>query len=154
MKYSYMQSRFAVRDTHYLEQISIPNRIPGPISIHSLTSCCYLKLFTILNLFLQSKKCISSVNPLRPTSTKWSNTLTHFVGRLPTNCLSVFYHFVGLALKRFTWPFLNRNVHGNWVEIKQLLNGFYFSSVILFWNCKKALPNREVTRKYCLPHLY
>ena len=31
--------------------------------------------------------------------TKWSNTLKQFVGNLPTNCLSVFDHFMGLALK-------------------------------------------------------
>ena len=30
---------------------------------------------------------------------KWSNTLKRFVGKLPTNCLSVFDHFLGLALK-------------------------------------------------------
>ena len=30
---------------------------------------------------------------------KWSNTLKQFVGKFPTNCLSVFDHFVGLALK-------------------------------------------------------
>ena len=36
----------------------------------------------------------SSVNP-----TKWSNTLTQFVCKLPTSCLSVFDHFVRLALK-------------------------------------------------------
>ena len=30
---------------------------------------------------------------------KWSNTLKQFVGKLPTNCLSVFDHFVGLAFK-------------------------------------------------------
>ena len=35
-----------------------------------------------------------SANP-----TKWSNTLKQFVGKLTTNCLSVFDHFVGLALK-------------------------------------------------------
>ena len=33
--------------------------------------------------------------------TKWSNTLKQFVGKLPTNCLSVFDHFVGLVLKAF-----------------------------------------------------
>ena len=38
-------------------------------------------------------------NPLSAKSTKWSNTLKQFVGKLPTNCLSVFDHFVGLALK-------------------------------------------------------
>ena len=31
--------------------------------------------------------------------TKWSSTLKQFIGNLPTNCLSVFDHFVGLALK-------------------------------------------------------
>ena len=31
--------------------------------------------------------------------TKWSNTPKQFVGKLPTNCLSMFDHFVGLALK-------------------------------------------------------
>ena len=30
---------------------------------------------------------------------KWSNTLKQFVDQLPTNCLSVFNHFVGLVLK-------------------------------------------------------
>ena len=144
MKYSHIQSRFVVWDTRYLEQISISNRSPGPISIHSLTSRCYLKLFTILNLFLWSRKCISSANPLSANSTKWSNTLKQFVARLPTNCLSVFDHFVGLALKGFTWPFLNRRVHVNWDKIKQLLNGFYFSSVILFWNCNsEQLQNKS-----------
>ena len=40
------------------------------------------------------------VNPLSANPTKWSNTLNkQFVGNLPTNFLSVFDHFVGLALK-------------------------------------------------------
>ena len=39
------------------------------------------------------------VNPSSVNPTKWSNTLKKFVGNLPTNCLSVFDHFVGLALK-------------------------------------------------------
>ena len=42
---------------------------------------------------------MSGVNPLRANPTKWSNTLKQFVGKLPTNCLSVFDNFVGLALK-------------------------------------------------------
>ena len=40
-----------------------------------------------------------NINPLSANSTKWSNTLKQFVGKLPTNCLTVFDHFVGLALK-------------------------------------------------------
>ena len=39
------------------------------------------------------------VNPLSTNFTTWSNTLKQFVGKLPTNCLSVFDHFVGLTLK-------------------------------------------------------
>ena len=38
-------------------------------------------------------------NPLSANFTKWSNTLKQFVGNFPTNCLSVFDHFVKLALK-------------------------------------------------------
>ena len=41
-------------------------------------------------------------NPLSANITKWSNTLKQFVGKLPTNCLSVFDHFVELALKGLT----------------------------------------------------
>ena len=38
-------------------------------------------------------------NPLSANPTKWPNTLKQFVGKLRTNCLSVFDHFVKLALK-------------------------------------------------------
>ena len=38
-------------------------------------------------------------NSLSAKFTKWSNTLKQFVAKLPTNCLSVFDHFVGLAFK-------------------------------------------------------
>ena len=41
-----------------------------------------------------------SANPTNTnTQIKWSNTLKQFVGSLPTNCLNVFDHFMGLALK-------------------------------------------------------
>ena len=39
------------------------------------------------------------LNPLSANPTKWSNILKQFVGKLPTNCLSVFDHFLKLALK-------------------------------------------------------
>ena len=45
------------------------------------------------------------INPVSANFTKWSDTLKLFVGKLPTNCLSVFDHFVGLApkgLRRFS----------------------------------------------------
>ena len=40
-----------------------------------------------------------SFNPLSANPTKWSETPKQFVGNLPTNCLGVSDHFVGLALK-------------------------------------------------------
>ena len=40
-----------------------------------------------------------NLNSLYANITKWSNTLKQFVGSLPTNCLSVFDHFMGLVLK-------------------------------------------------------
>ena len=42
-------------------------------------------------------------NSLLANPTKWSNTLKQFVGKLPTNCLSVFGHFVILLLKRLSF---------------------------------------------------
>ena len=47
--------------------------------------------------FFQNKRL--HFNPLSTNFTKWSNTLKQFVGKLPTNCLGVFDHFVGSALK-------------------------------------------------------
>ena len=48
---------------------------------------------------LEVSVCESFINPLIANLTRWSNTLKQFVGKLPTNCLSVFDHFVGLAFK-------------------------------------------------------
>ena len=45
-------------------------------------------------------------NPLRANLTKWSDTLKQFVGKLATNCLTVFDHFVGLALKGLKSAFI------------------------------------------------
>ena len=65
----------------------------------------------VLSTLLEKQKTISltslhenvsgcqNLNPLSAKLIKWPNTLKQFVGNLPTNCLSVFGHFVGLALK-------------------------------------------------------
>ena len=48
----------------------------------------------------------TAFNPLSANPEKWSNTLKQIVGNLPTICLSVFDHFMNLALKglkNFTW---------------------------------------------------
>ena len=48
------------------------------------------------------KMIYDHLNPLNANFTKWSNTLKQFVGNLPTNCLSVSDHFVGLVFKGLT----------------------------------------------------
>ena len=50
-----------------------------------------------------STKLLFLINPFSANFTKWSNTLKQFVGSLPTNCLSVFDYFWGLALKGLTF---------------------------------------------------
>ena len=42
-------------------------------------------------------KANTHIKALSANPTKWSNTLKQFVGKLPTNCLSVFDHFMNLA---------------------------------------------------------
>ena len=42
---------------------------------------------------------MSLLNPLSANFTKWPNTLNQLISNLPTNCLSVFGHFMGLGLK-------------------------------------------------------
>ena len=42
---------------------------------------------------------VACLNPLNANPEKWSNTLKQIVGNLPTICLSVFDHFMNLALK-------------------------------------------------------
>ena len=44
------------------------------------------------------------VKPLSANPTKWSNTLKQFLGKMPTNCLSVFDYFVKQALKGLRLP--------------------------------------------------
>ena len=53
---------------------------------------------------------LCKVNPLSANFTKWSNTPKQFVDKLPTNCLSVSGHFVGLALKGLTKETLEQDV--------------------------------------------
>ena len=51
---------------------------------------------------MQNTRFMIQFNPLSANPTKWSNTLKQFVGNWQTNCLSVFDHFVILALKRLS----------------------------------------------------
>ena len=57
------------------------------------TTAFEIAKLNVMNLF------IVFLNPLSANPTKRSNTLKQFVGNLPTNCLSVFDHFMKLVLK-------------------------------------------------------
>ena len=57
------------------------------------------KNFALQRVLQKRKRLIYDLNPLGANPTNWSNTLKQFVGKLATNCLSVFDHFVGLVLK-------------------------------------------------------
>ena len=64
----------------------------------NLIKCCYCVVFVAVVAVVERNKGLR-FNPLSANFTKWSNTLKQFVDKLPTNCLSVFDHFVGLVLK-------------------------------------------------------
>ena len=75
------------------------------------------------------------LNPFSANPTKWSSTLKQFVGNLRTNCLSVFDHFVKLALKGLKvkiWLSEERN---------ELSNIFTFSQVLFFRHTKQTSKN-------------
>ena len=80
--------------THYLFELAFSISMTVIKLILSQTPKFWTIIFT--HFFMRS---IKNVYPSSANCTKWSNTLKQFVGNLPTNCLSVPDHFVGLALK-------------------------------------------------------
>ena len=58
------------------------------------------------------------LNPLSADPTKWPNTLKQFVGKLPTNCLSVFDRFMRLALKGLKMFLVLQLEQLAWIELK------------------------------------
>ena len=83
-----------------------PFAIFGPLIIfgQGVTKTLILSKVSLC-IFHDANRCKNNQNnqkqvePLIANPAKWSNTLKQFAGKLLTNCLSVFYHFVGLALK-------------------------------------------------------
>ena len=57
--------------------------------------------------YLEVSIC-QSFNPLSANPEKWSNTLKQIVGNLSTICLSVFDHFMNLALKGLRRTFFSK----------------------------------------------
>ena len=82
-------SGFKLVKQNHFAKIYMGNKEKGPPK----------KIFGFVNHFMKNVK---GFNPLSANITKWSNTLKRFVAKLPTNCLSVFDHFVGLVLKGLT----------------------------------------------------
>ena len=80
-------------------------------------------------------------NPLSANPEKWSNTLKHIVGNLPTICLSVFDHYMNLALKGL------KATHEQQKEPDYLKNNLFSKSLDYFWNvCKKLLEKNVISR--------
>ena len=77
---------------------------------HNTDICCHMfyLLFCNLRILYVSYSMWGLINPLNPNFTKWSNTLKQFVGKLRTDCLSLFDHFVGMLLKRLMYCFAIR----------------------------------------------
>ena len=79
----------------------------GEQSLDSFYKPCHLvEYYKYLRFFTDGKIIVFTLftilfNPLSGNPTKSSDILKQFVGNLPTNCLSVSDHFVGLALKGF-----------------------------------------------------
>ena len=82
------------------------------------------------NPWMQKKSSFAmvAIDPLRAKITKWSNTLKQFVGNLPTNCLSVFDHFVGLVLKGLRCSFATLLKLSNKRKKKQQSYVLYFGA--------------------------
>ena len=99
------------------------------LNCENLVASCYLRVtysWEFIHLWVQL------FNPLSVNPTKWSKTLKHFVSNLPTNCLSWFDLFMGLALKGLTRGFFRVSkivpVDITWESIF-----FAWVKVILIW---------------------
>ena len=93
-----------------------------PLTWHVAIDYKFNRLFKITLHTIRKKK---TFNPLGASPTKWSNTLKQFVGILPTNCLSVFDHFVGLVLKGLKDVLHNLHqlfTEGMWIMFSSLSN--------------------------------
>ena len=106
-------------------------------------------LKTLLKIITSNKNVIK---PFKHQPYKMVNRLKQFVGKLPTNCLSVFDHFVkvGSHLRLFQWLssffhtafiaalklFTGRNIQGKNVGTAQILiSGLQNNTVIIFSSC-------------------
>ena len=88
-------SHFVVA-TSYIWFFLISSTVIGKIFLTTFPAFSYD--FLSLSIFQLCEKLLT-LNPLSANSIKWSNPLKQFAWNLLANRLSVFHHFVGLALK-------------------------------------------------------
>ena len=91
---------------------------------HSSLNVAFLQFIYLLDSFnIQTHKISNPLlNPLSANPTKWLNTLKQFVGNLPTTCLSVFDHFVKLALKWLSGALYDANLFHSTLIYFALIN--------------------------------
>ena len=58
-----------------------------------------MNITNFILLFKPNRNESTTVNPLSTNLEKWSNRLKQIVANMPTICLSMFDHFINLALK-------------------------------------------------------
>ena len=80
-----------------------------------------------LNLQLSNSHRRYCIYPLSTNFTKLSNAFKQFIGKLPTNCLSMFDHFVGLAPKELSFSLQNKYILWRVVDFSSPF-GRYFPS--------------------------
>ena len=119
-------------------QVSLPNHLYLIIWIWRM--CCpHLSKWKICRVEARTEKfeartgsyenqapvgLLDEFNPLRANPTKWPNTLKQFAGKLLTDFLSVFGHFVNLALKGLTKSVLmklKRDLKDNHKEVVKFI---------------------------------
>ena len=84
-----------------------------PLRIEDLCFCNNFKRYrkrpvTWNALRREKLELLWNINPLSANITKWSNSLKQFVGKLPTNCLSV-WPFCGIGSERVKWDKVFKN---------------------------------------------
>ena len=107
-------------------------------------------------------------NSFSANPTKWSNTLKQYVGKLLTNCLSVFDHFVGLAIKNipgygfslthfflYTYRIEDSLMQSLWI-VQKKLDVMVFSCFLKVWAymqnfIEKKIWNTESTKLFINP---
>ena len=89
-------------ETNKKNPYKIWQEIKALININTQTKYAPICLQIKDSIVTDSKVIANEFIPLSANPTKWSNKLKQFVGNLPTNCLSVFDHFMNLALKGLT----------------------------------------------------